>query len=603
MKKRDSIYVCPACNHPRPTPTDKQIERDAKLKCKGCDYRSELSNYMMVVISQDKLDEWLKVVKNESEAIKNIIQGNPLPTVKKELMQTRLIEVTEIPLAGIHDNPFQPREYYDTEKIEALALDIAEKGLLQIPQARQQATDCYELAYGHRRKLAYEWLHQRWATEQNPEGDDRQWKSMPLIIVALTDEQMDDYAWSENEARSDISAIERAKALEKSINQFGYSAAEMARKRGVSEGYISNTRRLLQLPSNIQDMIKWGEITERHGRELVPLMTTLKQAELVTKKAVEIKKYGLSTKEVGRRVAEEIEVNCSPLTKKMREFNSWNGTLPEPCQATCAECPHAVRFKKKVMCSHKSGKKEKEQLYHDRLVELASKAVNLPIYISDGYISEIHRKEILTYALENSCEHLSVAHKHYVHYNYNLVDAATYPNVVYTCQQDSCTCLTFKTISDEEAAITAWTAKMEAEATDLLKPFEAEIKAEFSAIFSQISTRQAKLLKMLMQKMRITSDDEAIETSMVKGIKDSIYLERPGKVKEWISKTQYQLGESKARTVLEAMIQNAEELQQGITLNLNLNWELNNQLRSIEKKLQEWKNNEDIEERLAELKG
>ena len=43
---------------------------------------------------------------------------------------------------------------------------------------------------------------------------------MPVNLVVLSDQAMDDIAWDENLARKDLSPVEEARALERSIERF-----------------------------------------------------------------------------------------------------------------------------------------------------------------------------------------------------------------------------------------------------------------------------------------------------------------------------------------------------------------------------------------------
>jgi hypothetical protein len=83
---------------------------------------------------------------------------------------------------------------------------------------------------------------------------------------------MADIAWEENAARKDISPIEEARAIRTAEKRFGWTQTEIARRWNLSQSAVSNKRRLLQLPAAIQTMILNGDIGERHGRALLPLL-------------------------------------------------------------------------------------------------------------------------------------------------------------------------------------------------------------------------------------------------------------------------------------------------------------------------------------------
>lgn len=159
----------------------------------------------------------------------------------------------------LHDNPYQPRQTYTG--IEELAENIRLNGLLQPPVARS-VKGHYELAFGHRRLRAYRRLAEL-------VGQD--WERMPVIVRQLTDDEMAKSAWSENHNREDVSAVEEARLFQRMIDDFGLTQQEIADDIGKSRSAVANTLRLLQLPAEAQAMIDAGQITERHGRELLRL--------------------------------------------------------------------------------------------------------------------------------------------------------------------------------------------------------------------------------------------------------------------------------------------------------------------------------------------
>lgn len=165
-----------------------------------------------------------------------------------------------IRLDWLKDNPYQPRQTYTG--IEELAENIHVNGLLQAPVARERQ-GFYQLAFGHRRLRAYRHLAAQIGGE---------WRSMPVIVRPLTDEEMARHAWSENHNREDVSAVEEARLFQRMIDDFGLTQQEIADDVGKSRSAVANTLRLLQLPEQAQTLIETGKITERHGRELLRLV-------------------------------------------------------------------------------------------------------------------------------------------------------------------------------------------------------------------------------------------------------------------------------------------------------------------------------------------
>lgn len=211
---------------------------------------------------------------------------------------------THVPLSQIEPNPYQSRIDYGA--IDELAENIQSQlgtypgssGLLQVPTARAILTnDKYpngkiltpteiilrtqnarlkyepglrvELAFGHRRKRAFDHLHANGAIGY--EGG-----TMPLIIHPLSNEQMLDAVWGENSDRLDITAIDRALLIQKKLEQVkdrpsGGSQRDVADAWGLSRPTIANCLRLLQLPHDIQQANREGRLTERQCLALLPI--------------------------------------------------------------------------------------------------------------------------------------------------------------------------------------------------------------------------------------------------------------------------------------------------------------------------------------------
>lgn len=197
--------------------------------------------------------------------------------------------ITHTPLlvapTGILDNPFQVRERYDPETLAELAESIKAHGLLQIPIARfihadtdePAASDDYprliqkyrqspladyrlQLAFGHRRLRACHLLHKR--------GD---LVTMPLIVQPLTDEQMYQLCYEENERRSDLNAIERALMIEQAKTSLGWTDTQVAEHLGLDRSAVTKLRQLLKLPETVQAKVRAGDLSQRNAYALLKL--------------------------------------------------------------------------------------------------------------------------------------------------------------------------------------------------------------------------------------------------------------------------------------------------------------------------------------------
>lgn len=163
-------------------------------------------------------------------------------------------------------NPYQPRSAHDNEHIRALAISIAEQGLLQIPVGRLKAEigtgTRVQLAFGHSRLEAYKLLR-----DTGNAGFDK----MPVNMQKLTDEQMFQLAITENAQRRDLTVIEIARAMKRYREEFGKTSAEIGQLFGLSESAVRNKIRLLNLPEDVLTAMESNPVSERVTRELLKL--------------------------------------------------------------------------------------------------------------------------------------------------------------------------------------------------------------------------------------------------------------------------------------------------------------------------------------------
>lgn len=94
---------------------------------------------------------------------------------------------------------------------------------------------------------------------------------VPVVIRETTPKGMLEMALIENVQRINLNAIERAKAFQQLMHDFGYSVSELAAKIGKSMPFISNTMKLLTVPDAIKDGVISGEISEGHARAIASI--------------------------------------------------------------------------------------------------------------------------------------------------------------------------------------------------------------------------------------------------------------------------------------------------------------------------------------------
>ncbi len=163
----------------------------------------------------------------------------------------------DLPVDRIDPNPYQPRDEISETSVERLAESIRRDGLLQPLLVTPGNEDGhFVLAAGERRLRA-----------AKRAGMD----AVPALIRDLTDEQMLELALVENVQRENLNPIEKARAINRLYEEFGMTLSEIGETTGLSESAVSNTRRLLNLPPDLQEAIGEGVLSPGHGRALLSL--------------------------------------------------------------------------------------------------------------------------------------------------------------------------------------------------------------------------------------------------------------------------------------------------------------------------------------------
>jgi ParB family chromosome partitioning protein len=162
----------------------------------------------------------------------------------------------EIDINLISPNPKQPRTVFDEEQLNELAASIKEVGLLQPPVVRSIGGGKYQLIMGERRYRASKLAGL---------------KSIPVIIRQTPDDQLLREALVENIHRSQLNPLEEGAAYQQLLNDFGYTHDELADRLGKSRPAITNTMRLLNLPTSVQRRVAAGVLTAGHARALLSL--------------------------------------------------------------------------------------------------------------------------------------------------------------------------------------------------------------------------------------------------------------------------------------------------------------------------------------------
>mgnify|MGYP003948919069 CR=1 FL=1 len=174
-------------------------------------------------------------------------------------------------ISDLTPNKFQPRTKFDETKLQELANSIKKNGVIQPIAVREDKVDPgrFEIIAGER----------RWISAQKAGLHE-----VPIIVLDLDDNEALEVAIVENIQRDDLNVVEEAKAYRRLSDEFGYDHEKIARFMSKSRSHISNTLRLLTLPTDVIAMIEEGSLTAGQARPLIGMVNATNIAENIVAK-------------------------------------------------------------------------------------------------------------------------------------------------------------------------------------------------------------------------------------------------------------------------------------------------------------------------------
>ena len=173
--------------------------------------------------------------------------------------------ISELQVAQIEANPFQPRTYFEEEALRELAESIQEMGLIQPVTVRKIGYDKYQLISGERRFRASQMAGLI---------------TIPAYIRIANDQAMLEMALVENIQREELDSIEIGLAYQRLIEELKLTQEEVSEKVAKKRSTVANYLRLLKLPPEIQMGIRERKITMGHARALVGIDDAKQQLSL-----------------------------------------------------------------------------------------------------------------------------------------------------------------------------------------------------------------------------------------------------------------------------------------------------------------------------------
>ena len=179
-------------------------------------------------------------------------------------------------LAEIVPNKYQPRKNFDEENLNDLVNSIKERGVIQpiIVRKSNNNNSKYEIIAGERRWLAAQkaGLHE-----------------IPVVVTDADDLKSLEFAIVENVQRHDLNPLEEAQGYKRLIDDFSYDQEKVSKFIGKSRSYITNSLRLLNLPTEVLKFVEEKKISAGHAKILVGLDNALFIANKILEKKLSVR--------------------------------------------------------------------------------------------------------------------------------------------------------------------------------------------------------------------------------------------------------------------------------------------------------------------------
>lgn len=234
--------------------------------------------------------------KRMARDYRSLLFDNILPDEKSNA-------ATTLRIADIEPRKDQPRKTFDQVPLEQLADSIASLGVLQpiIVRENPLLQGNYEIIAGERR-----WRAAKMAGLNE----------IPAVILDSDDFKAAQVAVVENVQREDLNAVEEALAYRTLIERFSLTQEEVARQVGKSRSAITNLLRLLELPEEVLELLRNGDLSQGHARALLGLNDESQMYPLAQK----VIEKGLSVRDIEKTIRlmnyEPSEDEEEPLQKR-----------------------------------------------------------------------------------------------------------------------------------------------------------------------------------------------------------------------------------------------------------------------------------------------
>jgi len=254
--------------------------------------------------------------------------------------------MVDLLVGSVRPNASQPRTHFDEQSLADLAGSIKSQGLVQpiiVRKLKPQESAGevqYELIAGER----------RWRAAQLA-GLVR----VPAIVKAVfNDKDILLLSLVENLQREDLNPIDEALAYNRLAIVFGLKHEEIASAVGKNRATVSNSMRLLELPSTIQDAIKAKRLSGSHGL----ILLSIPDAQIQSQLAAKVQAENLTVRDLEKLVSWQQSRSSSKLPLVSERNKGTRGTRVAPPDVQDVERQLREHFGTRVTIEegHRKGK-------------------------------------------------------------------------------------------------------------------------------------------------------------------------------------------------------------------------------------------------------
>lgn len=220
---------------------------------------------------------------------------------------------TEMEIARIVPNKYQPRHLFEDKSLEELSDSIRVNGVIQPVIVRRLDNGLHELVAGER----------RWRAAQMAGL-----KKIPIIVKDISNEKSLEIALIENLQRENLNPIEAAQGYQRLIKEFDLSQEEVSRRVGKERSTVANYLRLLTLPEKIRDCLYRSVLTPGHAKAILSVTVREEQirfADYLVSKGASVREAEILSRNWGvqkrkKRIIEKRDPNLKDVEERLQRI-------------------------------------------------------------------------------------------------------------------------------------------------------------------------------------------------------------------------------------------------------------------------------------------